>query len=317
MACLHTFITGEPQKVVIPQKTTNILFQSSDSGESWQDVSAGLPSELQVNCIYGDENEVFLGYDHGIFRAFTFASSPVWIKEPLFEELVIKIFSVKSGLIAKGLPNQLFQSLSGMGVWIPIYTKLKDSGVYAILESNNKTIFVGNEDGILKSIDGGNSWKQVYKGGMILNIAENNNILLASGYKGVYRSIDGGDHWAAVLPQDGVSHSTKVLEGQFFTVSESKNKLSKEKQNRTISAIQYSADGKIWKQMKTNLEEDLKIEDLLSIDNRLFFSSNKGIYRSSDFGKTWKLVFSSAPNTAFQLVKSGKKIFALKVNNGC
>ena len=135
-------------------------------------------------------------------------------------------------------PYEYYVAASGGGVWKtsndgleynPVFDKegSYSIGCVAIDPNNTNVVWVGTGennnqrsvnygDGVYKSIDGGNSWKNMglktseHIGKIIVN-PENSNIVYvaaigplwnAGGERGLYKTTDGGETWDAVLTVD-------------------------------------------------------------------------------------------------------------------
>lgn len=141
------------------------------------------------------------------------------------------------------------------------------SGAIALDPSNPDVVYVGTGEenfaidsyygsGILKSANGGSSWKNIvgpflhaYIGGLAVH-PSNGQVLLCASNIGIYRSTDGAATWNRVLPGIGTA--------VFF--------------DPTDGNIAYAALGSP------------------------FGAFNNGVYRSSDGGETWQSVRGSGAN---------------------
>jgi hypothetical protein len=55
----------------------------------------------------------------------------------------------------------------------------------------------------------------------------------------------------------------------------------------------------------------------VQVGENLFCGHPAGIFRSSDKGKTWKLLLPAVENKVFHLSVSGNVIYAIPTNGGC
>lgn len=320
-----------PEKTL--PKTNNIIFKTSDGGTTWDDVSAGLPQKFDAWSIFASKEEVLLGHEKGIFSASTFSSTPQWQKEIYLKESVSVIIPGQSGPYAGSYNERFFQKMSGTGVWIPVYTSLHGKTVRTIFEAKNGHVFVGCENGILKSTDKGKTWQMVFEDGMVTSFLEKDNVLLAGSSKGIIRSIDDGKLWVPVLTEDGPTYSIKIIDDQLIAISfgTRSQKDIDENTNTESNTIRRSDDkGKTWKTTYKNLSpfhymykmEDKQspiriINDIEATDKYIFCSIEKGVFRSDDHGKSWELVLPCGENTLFDLAVSGNVVYAVKVFRGC
>ena len=290
--------------------TTDIVFQSTDGGQTWQDAGVGLPGGLGVGHVFADGNEIYLASPSGLYHRSTALVAPVWEKEPFLDEEITDIFPAQNGLFACSYRNGFFKGIPGTGIWKSMHNTLEDKTVRAVLETADGAVFVGCESGIFKSADDGNSWKQVFAGDGINGLAASGDALICGSYGGLLRSTDGGEHWDRVLTGNGPAFKTKRIEGGFITVTGG-GPWQDAKKNRLL----ISADnGKTWQRVDEGLLLVRDIYDVAQAGKYLFCSTDAGISRSSDGGKTWELMRPRADDKEmFHLAVSGQMIFAVLV----
>src|SRR5688500_13979661 len=76
----------------------NLVFKSTDGGQTWQDISEGLPENLKEDAIqrdgfFANDNGFYLRVGNGIYQSKPNSTAPFWEKE---------IFPDKQGSIAPG-----------------------------------------------------------------------------------------------------------------------------------------------------------------------------------------------------------------------
>jgi len=289
--------------------TTDIVFQSTDGGQTWQDAGVGLPGGLGVGHVFADGNEIYLASPSGLYHRSTALVAPVWEKEPFLDEEITDIFPAQNGLFACSYRNGFFKGIPTTGIWTPMHNALEDKTVRAILETPNGAIFVGCESGIFKSSNGGNCWKQVFADEGVNSFAVSGDVLICGNYKGLLRSTDGGEHWDWVLT-DGSAFKTKRIEGGFITVAND-GSWQEGKPNKLYTSTDA---GKTWQSIDAGLPLVRDIYDIAQAGKYLFCSTDAGISRSADGGKTWELVRARAnEKEMFQLAVSGQMVFAVRV----
>ncbi len=302
---------------------SNIVFQSADGGQTWQDVSEGLPVNLTVSRVYADEGKILLSNDKALYRSDVSSIAPVWEDALYFEVGISGFFSGKVGPYFTSYEHGFFKNIPGTNVLIPLHNGLKDKTVRAGLETSDGAILIGCESGIFKSTDEGNTWKQVFFEFGVNSFAEAAGVLICATAKGLLRSTDGGENWERVLSGDGSAWGTAYLNGRFVAITQGAGKWGDDSPNQ----LRMSADGgKTWQRMDENLfstqllynreVSDLPagmINDLKQVGKYLFCSTNDGIFRTSDWGKNWEPVFTDSGLKMLQLIVSGNVIYAIKV----
>src|ERR1700754_1534360 len=69
----------------------NTVFKSTDGGQTWQDISKGLPENLRENGIRGNsvfanDKGLFLRVGNGFYHSTPDATAPFWTKETFPDE---------------------------------------------------------------------------------------------------------------------------------------------------------------------------------------------------------------------------------------
>lgn len=312
-----------PEK--IRSVASNIVFQSNDLGQTWEDVSAGLPEALEVSRVLVVDGEIILTAETKLLRSSTSAEAPHWKNELLQNLSITNIFHGKSGLYASSYDKGFFKEIPGANVWVPMHYGLLDKTVRSIMETADGTLFVGVESGLFKSVDGGNSWKQVLEGTGVNALAEAEDVLICATYEGLSRSTDGGEHWDLVLTEDKGAWNTKYIGNAIVSIAQGDGGFWKKsvRSNR----LRLSTDkGKTWQCIDEGLthipelghvteagNSFRSINDIEQLGKYLFCSTNTGIFRSDDMGKSWELLRRSNGKEMLELAVSGNRIYAIQV----
>jgi len=202
----------------------NIVFKSTDGGQTWQDISDGLPVSLKDDSsggrdvFFADDNGLWFTDGNGIYHSKPNFTAPFWNKE-IFPNEHSSIAPGKAGIFAYNYHGGgIFQKTNGTGVWSPVFTNFPAKRVFSVSETAGGTIFIGSDKGLFKSTNSGKSWKQLYAptGGKIV---ESNAVLLASCQRGILRSTDDGESWALVISEGGVGIDIERIEGGFATIN--------------------------------------------------------------------------------------------------
>lgn len=197
-----------------------------------------------------------------------------------------------------------------MSLWLPIYMNFQQKQVNTIFETAGGSVFIGTNDGLFKSTNSGNTWKQVHAGGSVTKLVESNGVLLATSQKGILRSTDDGENWDWVISEGGIGIAVAHIKGGFAAITY--NTVSKTRRMRTT----YDG-GKTWQPIDAGLPANLSITSIIQVGEYFFCGHPTGIFRSSDKGKTWKLLRPSIESKVFSLSVSGDVIYAIPLNGGC
>jgi photosystem II stability/assembly factor-like uncharacterized protein len=306
---------------------TDIIYQSKDGGQTWQDISQGLPLNEQPEGFFAGEADLYLRVNDEMYRSKSNLKTPVWEKEKVLDPRSNTIAFNRAGVMAYNYEGQVYQKMSATGNWLPIYTSFKKHTVRTIFETSDGTVFIGSDNGLFKSADRGQSWKQVQNEGWVMDMVESEGVLIGTSQKGIMRSIDNGEHWESVIREGGVGIAVERIDGGFAAISY--NAISKSRR------IRISLDsGKTWQAIDEGLPPSLSISSIKQIGKYLLCGHPDGIFRSSDMGKTWNLVHSGVDNAfkisvspnavlygddrkVFKIYVSGQVLYAVARNSGC
>ncbi len=293
-------------------KVANIIFKSVDGGQTWQDISEGLPENLQADGFERDgffatDSDLYISAGNQMYRSKPNSTAPIWEKE-ISPDNHGSITSGKTGIFTFNYGGQFLQR-SGSGLWMPMYTNFPQKMVRTVFETGGAA-FIGCDTGLFKSTDSGKTWQRVYSGGWVMKMVESNGVLMATSQSGIIRSSDGGENWENVISEGGVGIAIERIQGGFAAIT--CNTRSETRRVRTS----YDG-GKTWQPIDADLPASLYIASITEAGEYLFCGHPVGIYRSSDKGKTWKLLLPSIDDKVFNLSVSGKVIYAIPRSGGC
>jgi len=323
-----------------------IVFKSDDGGKTWQDISEGLPENLrkegvQRDGFFANESGFYLRAGNGIYHSEPNSRTPFWTRES-FPGKRRSIAPGKNGIFVYNFRGQFLQKINGTGDWSPMYTnfqeqavrlngtidwmytKFKEKEVRTFFETAGGTVFIGSNNSLFKSTNRGKTWKQVHVGGWVMKMAESNGVLLATNKEGILRSTDDGENWDRVISEGGIGIAVEPIDGGFAAIAYN----TRTQTNRVHISLD---NGKTWNargeglQLPGNisffkqigiLQPSLYISSIKQVGDYLICGRPDGIFRSSDMGKTWKLLLPSRENRGFNLSVSGNVIYAIP-NRGC
>ncbi|GAB4013648.1 hypothetical protein GCM10028808_33400 [Spirosoma migulaei] len=287
----------------------NIVFKSTDGGQTWQDISEGLPENLPADSFVDHDSELYISAGNGIYHSKPNSTAPFWEKE-ISPEKYSSLIPGKTGIVAYNYNGQFLQKINGTSVWSPMYTNLQEREVRTFFESDEGAFFVGYNNGLFKSTNSGKTWKQVYAGGWVMKLVESNGVLMATSQKGIIVSTDDGENWNCVISEGGVGIAVERIKGGFAVIT-----YNSESETRRVRTS-YD-DGKTWQPIDAGLPASLSISSIIQVGEYFFCGHPGGIFRSSDKGKTWELLLPSIDNKVFNLSVSGNVIYAIPKDGGC
>ena len=332
-------ITGTEQKLNKNKPlVANIVFKSTDGGQTWQNISKGLPGNLEEAGSFSNESGLFLRVGNETYHSKPNSTAPFW-KKVVFPGNWGSIAAGQRGIYAYNYEGQILQKINGTSVWSPIYTNFKGS-IRTVFETAGGSVFIGSDNGLFKSTNSGKSWKHVHVGGWVIKLVESNAVLVATSMSGIIRSTDDGENWALVISEGGVGIDVARIQGgfaaiTFSTVSNTRRVRTSYDSGKTWQPIdaglqlqdfivplgkpsaQVAPTDSVWNPINTGLSDQAFITSIIQVGKYFFCGHPIGIFRSSDKGKTWKLILPSIENKVFNLSVSGNVMYAIPRNKGC
>ncbi len=300
-------------KGIISQKPNvdqpGLIFKSSDGGQSWQDISEGLPTNKLNGSLFANDLGMFLRTGNAIYHNQAGSKAPVWEKES---------FPDNHSIIAPGRARmfaydynlgQFRQKLNGLNLWSPVFQNFELKGIIDLFETSKGSVFIvcDRGRGLYRSADNGKIWKEVHRG--VWQLAESNGVLVANSINGMIRSADDGETWEAVNAEGDMGVRLSSIEGGFATITH-----NRQSDTRRVR-ISYDG-GKNWQAIDAGLPRSMKTSSIIQAGNYFFCGHPDGIYRSGDKGKTWQLVLPTIKGKVFNLSVSGDVVYAVP-SEGC
>lgn len=324
----------------------NIVLRSTDGGQTWQDISKGLPENLQREGVWGhalfaNDRGLYLRAGNGVYRSAPNSTTTFWTKE-IFPGKQREIAPGKNGIFAYNFRGQFLQKINGTSNWSPMYTNFqeqavridktidwmyknyKEKEVRTIFETAGGTVFIGSNNMLFRSTNSGKTWNQVQAGDGAMKLVESNGVLLSTSKEGILRSTDDGQNWDRVISEGGLGIAVERIDGGFAaivynTITQTNTIHISRDSGKTWNTIgeelQPSPFSLLIKQIG-GLQSSLNILSIKQVGKYLICGRSDGIFRSSDLGKTWKLLLPAIENRGFNLSVSGNVIYAIP-NKGC
>lgn len=301
---------------------TNMVLLSKDGGQTWQDISYGLPVDEQLVDFFATESAIYLSSLNDFYRRENNRKTPLWEKVNDRDQKTDCSALFRSRTILYNFGGRLYQSTSTPGSWLTAFaTGQCQAPIRTIFETSGGTLFGANNNGLYRSVDGGQSWSQVRDEGD-MEMAESDGILIGTSRLGIVRSADGGEHWETVISEGGVGIAVEPIAGGFAAISYSTKTESRR--------IHVSFDGgQTWKAIDKGLPPSPLISSIKQVGGSLVCGHPDGIFRSTDLGKTWTVVHLGAaspsisigqnnnPEKIFKIFVSDNVLYAVARNGGC
>ncbi len=188
------------------------LFRSVNGGNAWTPVDTGSIGEVRAIAFapdYANDRTLFAGSWDGIFRSTDGGDSWSQVSSTATDigSLAVSPDYSNDGIVFAGTDDDgIFKSTDNGNSWIQVSTttynrELSFSPNYV----NDQTAFAGTNDGVFRSIDGGDSWSPVT--GLAVGWTEglavspdyaNDRTVFAGAEDGMFRSTDGGNSWSVI-----------------------------------------------------------------------------------------------------------------------
>jgi photosystem II stability/assembly factor-like uncharacterized protein len=312
--------------------TANVVFKSTDGGQTWQDISEGLPEPVKDdngvvrNASFADENGIYLTAGNGIYHSKSNTTVPFWTKE-IFPDKYRSIAPGNSGIFAYNYWGVNLKKTNGTSVWSPIFENFHEPRIRSAFETAGGTIFIGTDRGLFKTVNSGKTWKHVHTGGLVGNLAESDGVLLATSMRRIIRSTDNGENWAVVISDSSVAFDVKPIKGGFAAITASSELGTRSLRTsydagKTWQPIDAGRQNKafidsIWRTWNDRPRVQAFMTSIIRVGENFFCTHPDGIFSSSDTGKTWKLLLPSIEDKVFNLFVSGNVIYAIPSKGGC
>lgn len=233
----------------------------------------------------------------------------------------------KSGTFVHNYWIVNLKKTNGTSIWSPIFENFQEPRIRSVFETAGKTIFIGTDGGFFKTADNGKNWKHVHTGSLVGHLAESNGVLLAISMRRIIRSTDNGENWAVVSSEGVVAWDVKQIKGGFAAITSSSVSNTRELRTsydggKTWQPIDGGPQGKelidsIWRTWNDRPRMQAFMASIIQVGENFFCAHPDGIFRSSDKGKTWKLLLPSVDGKVFNLFVSDNVIYAIPSKGGC
>jgi photosystem II stability/assembly factor-like uncharacterized protein len=241
-SCLST--VNQQVSNSVGNKAVKVIFRSNDGGQTWVDISEGLPENLEDNFaregVSANDNGIYLHTGDGIYHSKPNSTAPFWNKENLTGKE--KNNAHVRGVKASG--DSVFTG-SESAVVKPTGKLIESDGV----------ILATSQQGIIRSTDGGETWDLVIgEGGVGIALERVKGGFAAITYntmsktRRVRTSYDGGKTWQAIdagLPPS-LSIASIIQVGDSFFCGHPSGIFKSSDKGQTWKLILPSEDDKVF-----------------------------------------------------------------------
>jgi photosystem II stability/assembly factor-like uncharacterized protein len=283
------------------------FYLSQDGGLNWTaNYSVSAQSAIVYSSDFVTDGVAFAGGWNGLYK--TTDRGVSWtqaLTQPVGALAVSPQFGVDGTLFAGG--DGLYTSTDGGTTWISTTVGSDASSVRALAISpafaSDRTLFAGTGSGLYRSSDGGASWETAagFPDRAVLSLAispgwPGHPVLLVGTDVGVYRTTDGGATWTlgqglATLDTGPIAFSPEAD----LLLTGARNHGVYGSTNGGASWLPMGLQGGGW---YYNIP-DVAISPDYAADETLFAAWGSGVsiggavYRTTDRGATWELVYST------------------------
>jgi hypothetical protein len=168
---------------------TGHIYKSSDNGNTWTEVSSGIPANACMTSIVASGNAIFAGSDsNGAFITTNGGTSWTAINSGLTDTHISQLATLGTKLFAVTL-NGVFVSNNNGTSWAADSSGLEDINCFVVV---NNQLFAGTDDsGVYLSADSGQTWTSVSPempaDTRVWSLAAGSNAIFAGTSYGVWR----------------------------------------------------------------------------------------------------------------------------------
>jgi photosystem II stability/assembly factor-like uncharacterized protein len=271
---LLSFVLKEKDKSGL----VNIVFKSTDGGQTWQDIRLF----TRVGTRFSDEHNSVAPSNYWSINLKKTNGTSIWL--PVFESTqdprFRTVFETAGGTIFVGVARGFFKIANNGRTWKHVHN---GSLVGHMAESNGVLLAISMRK-IIRSTDDGENWSVVSNEGVVAwDVKQVQGGFVAitssseSGPRRLMKSYDAGKSWQPI----------------------------------------EDAKDSIWRTWNDRPNLKVSMTPIIQIEGNYLCTHPDGIFRSADKGKTWKLLLPSVDNKVFNLFVSGNVVYAILSRGGC
>jgi photosystem II stability/assembly factor-like uncharacterized protein len=187
-----------------------------------------------------------------------------------------------------------FQSLFAQNFWQQTNGPYGGATVYDFLQYDENTIFLATDEGLIKSIDNGNTWNRINSYSVTCLGVDKLNTLYFGINGHLKRSTDAGNTWTdipvpAAIKDFVISYRDTILVGSWNAWLSDQNNKSSIDETTLANGVYRSFDyGNSWTLVNDGIEYPGVYElIILSNNSVLVGTSGGGVYKSTNWGDNW------------------------------
>lgn len=327
-----------PSPTVQPGVFSGNIMQSADLGQTWADISSGLPAENRITAATVADDQLIVGYDKANLYIRGNAEPHPWIKSsfscrtfslvPEDGHFFTGFYPTATAVYTYVIRDGLYKKSHGSATWQALETPLGLFSVNDIREDAAGNVYLACHDGLYYSPDGGKTWELRSDFGWVLDLQLQGNTLIASGQGGVYSTDDQGKHWQALPVPLEAGAAGLTIEDFAYDLEPTPQGVvairSRTPRDKGISGkVQLSTDGgQTWQAhpADAHLKDLDNITSVIFHQGRILCSHQDGVISSDDNGRTWTTLLrrdAHEQGTSLQLNLSGDVLYCTEVATGC
>lgn len=261
------------------------FYVSTDGGETWVERFNGLPAESFVNAVNISNHGIYTGTTQNIF--FSADKGLNWeSKNKSVNKVNVRAVTSSGDRIFTGSLSGVLASGNNSATWVPKMDGLPRGSYVSHLAATDSVIMYGREQNIYASTDKGESWTELESGlppnPYISSLKENNGTFYAAmSFMGLFASSDKGQNWTSIV---GDLPGNSVI----FNIGFHNSRLFIDVYNDGIYTSTNGGDN--WVSAINGIPKDIWGMDFCAVGDAVFYSTDKGLYKTVDDGQNWALV---------------------------
>lgn len=274
------------------------LYKSSDQGNTWTNISSGLPSSTITKITVTDQNTIYVGIQNsGLYRSSDNGTTWQSVNGNLQGNFFLYIAIVDdkaSGTLYLVADNKIFKTTDDGTNWTEINYDLPSVNINDLVVDGNGNLYLSIYSfKIYKLTAGSQTWSDVSNGlpqsspDVLAVDGDSNTIYVGTYWNGIYKTTDGGASWTSAnngLPQGhGVEDIVTKATGVIYALSAD--------QSGSFGIFKSTDGGDSWTPLNSGFTPSQLSQNrnLAVTDDGTVYTGGyyRGIYRSSDNGATW------------------------------